>query len=115
MQNQNEIAKIAYELYLMRGGAPGDPVADWITAERIYAERMAHQHALRVVEETAQEVEIVVVEEKKPAAAGKPRTARKTTAKPVAKAATAPKTEKKVEPAKVRKVIRKKTNGAASE
>lgn len=39
MNQQNEIAQIAYELYLKRGGRPGDPVQDWITAERIYAER----------------------------------------------------------------------------
>lgn len=34
-----EIAKIAYELYLKRGGVAGDPVTDWMMAERIYAER----------------------------------------------------------------------------
>ena len=39
MNTDQEIARIAYELYLKRGGAPGDPVTDWTTAERIYAER----------------------------------------------------------------------------
>jgi hypothetical protein len=34
-----EIATIAYELYLKRGGIAGDSVTDWVTAERIYAER----------------------------------------------------------------------------
>jgi len=38
--NMDEIAKIAYELYLQRGGQPGDPVNDWLTAERIYIERL---------------------------------------------------------------------------
>ena len=40
MDQQREIEQIAYELYLERGGRPGDPVADWLTAERIYIERL---------------------------------------------------------------------------
>ena len=39
MDQQREIEQIAYELYLKRGGTPGDPAADWFTAERIYIER----------------------------------------------------------------------------
>ena len=39
MDQQREIEQIAYELYLQRGGTPGDPVADWFLAERIYVER----------------------------------------------------------------------------
>ena len=29
-----EIERRAYEIYLSRNGAPGDPVADWVQAER---------------------------------------------------------------------------------
>ncbi len=29
-----EIERRAYFIYLQRGGAPGDPVADWLQAER---------------------------------------------------------------------------------
>jgi hypothetical protein len=28
-----EVARRAYEIYLSRNGAPGDPVSDWLTAE----------------------------------------------------------------------------------
>jgi len=30
----DEIALRAYHLYLQRGGAPGDPMQDWLQAER---------------------------------------------------------------------------------
>jgi Protein of unknown function (DUF2934) len=39
MDRNSEIAKIAYELYIRRQGAPGDPQSDWLVAERIFAER----------------------------------------------------------------------------
>jgi len=39
MDRYSEIAKIAYELYISRQGAPGDSQADWFVAERIFAER----------------------------------------------------------------------------
>ncbi|MCO6436376.1 MAG: DUF2934 domain-containing protein [Phycisphaerae bacterium] len=29
-----EISRRAYEIFLGRGGAPGDPMADWLQAER---------------------------------------------------------------------------------
>jgi hypothetical protein len=31
---EEEIRRRAYEIYLDRSGAPGDPVADWLQAER---------------------------------------------------------------------------------
>lgn len=31
---QDKIAKRAYEIYLERGGAPGNPLDDWVRAER---------------------------------------------------------------------------------
>lgn len=108
MQNQQEIAKIAYELYLTRGGAPGDPVADWVTAERIYAEKMAQHEASFVVN-------------KNEAPATKPR-ARKVVAKESstkqtkqveAKAIPAKADKKAAEVAKPKRVSSKKTNGAA--
>ena len=34
-----EIALRAYELYLERGGAPGDPLQDWMQAERELREK----------------------------------------------------------------------------
>jgi len=39
MDRYSEIAKIAYELYIQRQGAPGDPQTDWLVAEKIFAER----------------------------------------------------------------------------
>lgn len=33
------IERRAYELFVARGGAPGDPVADWLQAERELAGR----------------------------------------------------------------------------
>src|SRR5262245_18327705 len=65
MEQQNEIAKIAYEIYLMRNGAPGDPISDWLTAERIFAERQAKSVTLRTLAEpvmTAEEPSVTVVE-----------------------------------------------------
>ena len=35
MGRQQEISKIAYELYLQRG-VSGDPFEDWVEAEKIY-------------------------------------------------------------------------------
>ncbi|TWT41121.1 hypothetical protein RAS1_38140 [Phycisphaerae bacterium RAS1] len=36
----DQIRKRAYEIYLRRNGGPGDPTADWLTAEReLLAER----------------------------------------------------------------------------
>ena len=31
---QEKIAQRAYEIYLERGGAPGNPLEDWVRAER---------------------------------------------------------------------------------
>jgi hypothetical protein len=36
MGRQQEISKIAYDLYLQRG-VSGDPFEDWVEAEKIYA------------------------------------------------------------------------------
>lgn len=36
-----EIRRRAYEIYLNRNGAPGDPVADWLQAERELRARRA--------------------------------------------------------------------------
>lgn len=37
-----DIERRAYEIYLNRNGAPGDPVADWLQAEReVHAARAA--------------------------------------------------------------------------
>lgn len=41
MDRYSEIAKIAYELYIRRQGAPGDSQADWYIAEGIFAERQS--------------------------------------------------------------------------
>lgn len=41
-----EIRRRAYELYLERNGAPGDPAMDWLTAEREVRSRYASQAAL---------------------------------------------------------------------
>ena len=41
-----EIRRRAYELYLERNGAPGDPAMDWLTAEREVRSRYANQSAL---------------------------------------------------------------------
>lgn len=38
-----EIRRRAYQLYLERKGAPGDPAADWIVAEREVRVRHARQ------------------------------------------------------------------------
>ncbi len=35
---QEEIAKRAYEIYLRRGGTPGNDMEDWLTAEKELAE-----------------------------------------------------------------------------
>ena len=44
MDRYSEIAKIAYELYMRRQGAPGDPQTDWFVAEGIFAERQAQEN-----------------------------------------------------------------------
>jgi hypothetical protein len=38
MGRQQEISRIAYELYLQRGMA-GDPFEDWVEAEKLYEKR----------------------------------------------------------------------------
>jgi hypothetical protein len=53
MDQQREIEQIAYELYLERGGRPGDPVADWLTAERIYIERQTQASLVEAVVEVS--------------------------------------------------------------
>jgi glycosyltransferase involved in cell wall biosynthesis len=44
---EEEIRKRAYEIFLSRQGAPGDPVGDWLQAERELLERMTAQRAAR--------------------------------------------------------------------
>ena len=44
MNRNSEIAKIAYELYIRRQGAPGDSQTDWFIAERIFAERHSFEN-----------------------------------------------------------------------
>lgn len=39
-----EIALRAYEIYLERGGAPGDALEDWIRAERELMEKNSKPH-----------------------------------------------------------------------
>jgi hypothetical protein len=34
LSTQEKIAMRAYEIYLERGGAPGNPLEDWVRAER---------------------------------------------------------------------------------
>ena len=36
---EERIRRRAYEIFLSRGGPPGDPVADWLQAERELRER----------------------------------------------------------------------------
>jgi|RhiMetdeSRZDD1v2_1073273.scaffolds.fasta_scaffold2686854_1 DUF2934 family protein len=38
--SHDEIAERAYHIYLERGAQPGDPFADWLTAERQLRERL---------------------------------------------------------------------------
>ena len=38
--SHDEIAERAYHIYLERGARPGDPFADWLTAERQLRERL---------------------------------------------------------------------------
>ncbi len=40
-----EIRRRAYELFLQRNGAPGDPAADWIVAEREVRARLTGKEA----------------------------------------------------------------------
>ena len=40
-----EIRRRAYELFLQRNGAPGDPAADWIVAEREVRARLANKES----------------------------------------------------------------------
>ena len=40
MDRQQEIGKIAYQLYLQRRGENGDAFQDWLTAEKMYDERI---------------------------------------------------------------------------
>ena len=58
MDQQREIEQIAYELYLQRGGKPGDPVADWFLAERIYVERQTQVGSLEMGVDVVEEVEV---------------------------------------------------------
>lgn len=125
MDNNQEIAKIAYELYLLRGGEPGDPVSDWVTAERIYAERNGEQTVesfenietrFVVTESVVSENRVEAVAQVKTRARKSPalKTAPKKEARKADAKASAAKPEKKlVEPAKPKKTSRKKTNGAA--
>lgn len=117
MEQNQEIAKIAYELYLMRGGSPGDPVADWITAERIYAERKATVEKMLTVEERVDIAPAAASRARK--AAAKPATAEKVATreprKTAAKAAPVKAEKKETEAPKAKKVTRKKAPGVSAE
>jgi hypothetical protein len=63
----DDIARKAYDLYVLRGGQPGHEVADWLEAERLLAT------AETVVSEKLE------VKKVKKAAAPKPRVAARTT------------------------------------
>ena len=52
MDQQQEISKIAYKLYLERQGEPGDPLQDWLMAEKIYEEQIGV-----VIQQTGSETE----------------------------------------------------------
>src|SRR5262245_53410502 len=118
MDQHQEIARIAYELFLMRGGIPGDPVADWVTAERLFAERLKSQtvHIVdsTVATETNFEIKATTIEDKSSSTFGiemeetKPVRARKIAVKkeaaPVAPKKVEPKAEAKVEPVKAEPV-----------
>jgi len=41
---ESDIRKRAYELYLRRGGVPGDAQSDWLEAEREVRQAMAEAH-----------------------------------------------------------------------
>ncbi len=42
---EEEIRRRAYELFLQRNGAPGDPAADWVVAEREVRARLANKES----------------------------------------------------------------------
>jgi len=63
----DDIARKAYDLYLLRGGQPGHEVADWLEAERLLAT------AGRIGNEKSE------VRKAKTTAAPKPRVAARTT------------------------------------
>ena len=43
----DEIALHAYHIYLQRGSTPGDPMQDWLQAERELSEAAASKKAVR--------------------------------------------------------------------
>ncbi|MFN3478876.1 MAG: DUF2934 domain-containing protein [Thermodesulfovibrionales bacterium] len=60
MNLQEEIAKVAYELYLRRGCAHGHDLDDWLEAERIVLARHAGQEIEEPeVEVSAEEGEVI--------------------------------------------------------
>ncbi|HSP05590.1 MAG TPA: DUF2934 domain-containing protein [Acidobacteriota bacterium] len=116
MEHHHEIARIAYELYLMRDGAPGDPVSDWIMAERIYEERKLQKKTTLTVDAPALVGQTVQPRARKAAVKAAPveKSMRKEAQKPEVKAASA-KVVKIVEAPKAKKAIRKKTAGNSGE
>lgn len=62
MNLQEEIAKVAYELYLRRGCAHGHDLDDWLEAERIVLARHAGQEIEEPEVEEQTEEEGVVME-----------------------------------------------------
>ena len=118
MDHQTEIAKIAYELYLSRGGAPGDPVLDWLVAEQIYADKMATrvQAAGSQTQPEMPVMEQAAVTAAKPArkkVVTKPAPTAKTTAAAIeslVKKAAVKKPVEPVEQPKAKRVTRKKAD-----
>ena len=117
MEHNYEIAKIAYELYLMRNGAPGDPVSDWVTAERIYAERIGMPGTVPAAEEPAVVVPSLTSRKRKATAKEAPevKAAVKETKKAAVKTAPAKNVRKETVTPVAKKAARKKAPGASAE
>ncbi len=45
--DRDELARLAYELYQLRGGEPGHDVEDWLEAERILKEKITRRNGRR--------------------------------------------------------------------
>lgn len=55
--DREAVIKLAYELYLRRGGEPGHEVEDWLMAEQILIERQAHSAPGKKASETSRRLE----------------------------------------------------------
>ncbi len=45
--DRDELARLAYELYQLRGGEPGHDVEDWLEAERILIKKLSRSNGRR--------------------------------------------------------------------